>query len=247
MHRAVVVFTTIALVARADVTQVAPSVTPIASAATDPAPLLVVLHGNNESAAERAEKWQDAATHRGWRVLALDCPRELGCNPEGQWYAWNGSAQWIFQRVRELASRQRIDASRIYLAGWSGGATYIGRRMAEWPRLFAAVVIHGGGVPPRRAACPDRAFPAYFLVGDQNPAHGSAVRLRTYLEECGQRVRWDLVPGADHSLEDAALTPAKAEEILRWLGRQRRSEISSSPLADAGTRCDASSGHALGS
>ena len=222
MHRAVFFFATVAITVRADVTPLAPSVTPVLSAATDPAPLLVVLHGNNESAAERAEKWQDAARRRGWRILALDCPRELGCNAEGQWYVWNGNAHWIFERVRELSAREPIDASRIYLAGWSGGATYIGRRMTEWPRMFAAVVIHGGGVPPRRAECPDRPFPAYFLVGDQNPAHDSVVRLRTYLEECGQRVKWDLLPDADHPREDAALTPTKAAEILRWLANHRR-------------------------
>lgn len=223
MRRTVLVFVTV-IAARADVTPLAPSVdvTPALSAATDPAPLLVVLHGNHETAGQRAAKWQDAAARRGWRLLALDCPRDLGCNADGQWYAWNGSAGWIFDRVRELAQRERIDASRIYLAGWSGGATYIGRRMPEWQRVFAAVVIHGGGAPPRDATCPDRPFPAYFLVGDQNPAHDGAVRLRTYHQDCGQVVKWDLLPGANHPREDAALTPAKADEILRWLAAQRR-------------------------
>jgi poly(3-hydroxybutyrate) depolymerase len=225
MLRAMILFATVALTVRAPDT-LAPSVTPVESAApsasTDPAPLLVVLHGNGETAEQRAAKWQEAAARRGWKLLALDCPRDLGCNEDGQWYAWNGSSRWIFERVRELAARERIDASRIYLAGWSGGATYIGKRMAEWPRVFAAVVIHGGGSPPRERTCPSRPFPAYFLVGDQNPAHEGAVRLRTYLEHCEQRVRWDLVPGANHAREDEALTPAKAEAILLWLASQRR-------------------------
>ncbi len=215
-------FAAVVAIVRADVTPLAPSVRPAVSAETDLAPLLVVLHGNNESARERGEKWRAAVERRGWKLLALDCPRELGCNDEGQWYMWNGSPRWIFDRVRELARKERIDPARVYLAGWSGGATYIGKRMSEWPRVFAAVVIHGGGMPPRTERCPDRLVPAYFLVGDENPAHGAAKQLRAYLEECNQPVRWDLLPGADHAQEDAALTPVKADEILRWLATRQR-------------------------
>jgi hypothetical protein len=90
--------------------------------------------------------------------------------------------------------------------------------------MFAAAVIHGGGVPPRSEECPDRPFPMYFLVGDKNPAHGAAKRLRAYADACELEVTWDLVPGANHAKEDAALTPAKADQILGWLARQRRSE-----------------------
>lgn len=222
MRRAVLMFAAVVAAVRADVTPFAPKVKPAVSAEADPAPLLVVLHGNNETAQERGAKWREAVARRGWKLLALDCPRELGCNDEGQWYAWNGNPRWIFDQVRALADQERIDTTRIYLAGWSGGATYIGKRMSEWPRMFAAVVIHGGGVPPRSSACPDRPFPAYFLVGDENPTHGGAKRLRAYMEECKQPVHWDLLPGANHPTEDAALTPVKADAILRWLAMQRR-------------------------
>lgn len=222
MRRAGLIFVVLIAAVRADVTPQEPTVRSAVSAEADPAPLLVVLHGNNESAADRAARWREAATRRGWKLLALDCPRHLGCNEEGQWYEWNGPPRWVFDQVRALAGRENIDTSRIYLAGWSGGATYIGRFFPQWTRLFAAVVIHGGGVPPRTGDCPDRVFPAYFLVGDQNPAHGAAKRLRAYLDDCRQPVHWDLLPGANHQTEDAALTPAKADEILRWLAKQRR-------------------------
>jgi poly(3-hydroxybutyrate) depolymerase len=215
-------FAAVVAIVRADVTPLEPRVRPAVSAETDPAPLLVVLHGNNETANERAAKWREAVVRRGWKLLALDCPRELGCNDDGQWYAWNGDSRWLFERVRAFADQERVDTTRIYLAGWSGGATYIGKRMSEWPTVFAAVVIHGGGVPPRTDACPRRRFPAYFLVGDENPAHGGAKRLRAYMEQCGQPVRWDLLPGANHLQEDAALTPMKADDILRWLESQQR-------------------------
>jgi poly(3-hydroxybutyrate) depolymerase len=195
-------------------------VTPHADVA-GPAPLLVVLHGNNETGAERAKKWRAAAAKRGWQLLALDCPRDLGCDDEGRWYAWNGNPSWVREQVVAHAARERIDMTRVFLAGWSGGATYIGKRMPAWSSIFAGAVIHGGGVPPSEDECPDRAFPMYFLVGDENPAHGGSVRLRSYAERCGLDVRWDLLPGANHSQEDAVLTPEKADGILRWLERHR--------------------------
>ena len=117
MHRVHLVFVAMALGARADVTPMAPSVTSPTSAATDPAPLLVVLHGNGETATARAARWQDAAARHGWRILALDCPRDLGCDPEGKWYAWNGSAQWIFDRVAGTAEAQDTPIGRLPAPG----------------------------------------------------------------------------------------------------------------------------------
>jgi poly(3-hydroxybutyrate) depolymerase len=225
MHRAVVAFAIVCAAVRADATEHTPPCSgctlDVASAATQPVPLVVVLHGNTDSGRERAAKWREAVMRRGWALLSLDCPESLGC-PDQRWYQWQHDPGWVREQVREVVERTRIDTSRIYLVGWSGGATFIGKHLQEWPRMFAATVIHGGGVPPRSRECPTRAFPAYFLVGDKNPAHGAAKRLRAYLESCGQEVRWDLVPGANHPKEDAALTTEKADQILRWLETRRR-------------------------
>lgn len=185
-------------------------------------PLVVVLHGDTDNGRERATKWRDAVLARGWALLSLDCPDELGC--AGSWYKWNHDPGWVREQVREVMARHRIDATRIYLVGWSGGATFIGKHLQHWPRMFAAAVIHGGGVPPSSDDCPDSSFPAYFLVGDKNPAHGGSKRLRAYFESCDQEVRWDLLPGANHHKEDAALTRHKADQILGWLANKRRHE-----------------------
>jgi poly(3-hydroxybutyrate) depolymerase len=187
--------------------------------ATNPVPLVVVLHGNYDNARERAMKWRSAIEQRGWALLSLECPRELGCTG-GRWYTWDHDASWVLEQVHDVVASHPIDPSRIFLVGWSGGATFIGQNLQAWPSVFAAAVIHGGGVQPRSPECPDRPFPAYFLVGDANPAHGGAKRLRAYFEDCGLDVRWDLLPGANHAEEDAALTPAKADEILSWLAER---------------------------
>jgi predicted esterase len=153
-------------------------------------------------------------------VLGLECPRERGCD-DGKWYEWNPAPSWILEQVDALAKQVPIDRSKRYLAGWSGGASYLGMN-AHRLKGFAAVVFHGGGQPPRGGVddCPNGSLPAYFLVGDGNPAHPAAVRLKSYMEKCGQELAWDLLPGAHHGAEAKALDHDKAHAILEWLDRR---------------------------
>ena len=70
---------------------------------------------------------------------------------------------------------------------------------------------------PSDPACPARALPAYFLVGDKNTLHHLAVGLKEFLAGCGSDVVWDLAPGANHAKELRALDAKKAAAILDWL------------------------------
>jgi poly(3-hydroxybutyrate) depolymerase len=179
-------------------------------------PLLVIMHGDHERASTAADRWRHAARARGWAVLSLQCP----CESES-WYKWDGSPSWIRAQIDAVARKIAVDRDRIYLIGWSGGATYIGMNAPAWPHEFAAAVIHGGGQPPDDDDCPSH-LPAYFLVGDRNPAFPAVKRLRAYLETCRQEVHWDLLEGADHREEDDALDAGKARKILGWLDHHRR-------------------------
>ncbi|MEO7092704.1 MAG: PHB depolymerase family esterase [Polyangiales bacterium] len=186
-----------------------------------PVPLLVVLHGDRDHAANTAKRWRAAAKARGWALLSLECPTAEGC--EGSWWQWNGDPAWVLAQVAEVQRTVGvdIDPARIYLAGWSGGATYIGMRAAWWTDLISGVVIHGGGHRPG-ANCPASALPAYFLVGDANPLHRGAVDLRAWFDGCQHDVAWDLVKRGDHDKEERALTTAKAIAILDWLAARPR-------------------------
>lgn len=185
----------------------------------DAVPLLVVLHGDRDHAANTAKRWRAAAKARGWALLSLECPKHDGC--PGSWWKWNGDPAWIVAQVAAVQSSLAIDPARIYLAGWSGGATYIGMHAPAWTEMFAGVVIHGGGHAPGEE-CAARALPAYFLVGDANPLHRSAVDLRAWFDGCRYDVTWDLVKRGDHDKEERALTKAKAIIILDWLAARPR-------------------------
>lgn len=181
----------------------------------DPVPLVVVLHGDRELAPAAAARWHAAVKRRGWALLALQCPTDLGC--KDSFWKWDGDPSWVHDQVAALATRRAIDPHRIFVVGWSGGASYLGWRATAWADVFAAIVIHGGGMPPSSDDCATHGPPVYFLVGDKNPLHALAEHLRDYVEACHQEVTWDLVRGADHGREEAALTPRKASAILDWL------------------------------
>lgn len=185
----------------------------------DAVPLLVVLHGDNESAATAASRWRAATRKRGWALLSLQCPTAEHC--EQSWWRWDGNPAWVEARVGALASTVAIDRDRVYLAGWSGGATYLGFHATAWP-AFAAVVIHGGGRAPFDETCPATPLPAYFLVGDKNPLHYLMRGMRDYLAHCKQPIVWDVVRGADHDGERVALTQRRALTILDWLAKFTR-------------------------
>ena len=197
-----------------------------------PMPLLVVLHGDREQASWAAARWRAAAKQRGWALLSLQCPASEKCG--GSWWQWNGDPQWVRDRVAQVAAQVSIDRDRTYVAGWSGGATYLGLRAPAWHDTFAAVVIHGGGMAPREEApaCPARALPVYFLVGNGNPLHELARDLRDYFVRCKQDVEWTLIPGADHAKEALALDPRRAAAILDWLAARSRAR---DPAASAGS------------
>ncbi|MCW5803202.1 MAG: alpha/beta fold hydrolase [Deltaproteobacteria bacterium] len=197
---------------------------PAKVAAGDPVPLLVVLHGDSEQASKWFERWRRPALERGYGILALQCPEKLGC-PGGSWYRWNGDPRWVTDQVRAVAERVELDRSRTVLVGWSGGATFIGAHAERWDRDFAAIVIHGGGVPPRSGRCAIRALPTYFLVGGRNVFHASARELRDYALRCGSDVEWDLTQGADHPAEDRLLDERRANHILDWLSDHVRPRV----------------------
>jgi hypothetical protein len=179
----------------------------------DKAPLIVALHGDHQPVAALHDAWTRLGLKKGIGVLTLQCPRALGC--KGSFWQWDGDPAWVTDQVAKV---ERADRNRLFLVGWSGGATYIGWHVQTLQKSFAALVIHGGGAPPSGAACTDPKRPVYFLVGDKNPLHGLAVVLRDRLDACKNDVTWDLVRGADHEGEWRALGE-RGPAVVAWLGR----------------------------
>ena len=187
----------------------------------DPRPLLVLLHGDGETAQMMMGEWGRAAEARGVAVLALQCPRSEGCSAQS-WWQWDRPVDgWLTAQVDAVRRQRAIDEHRMWVVGWSGGASYIGRRTQEFERTFAAIVIHGGGVPPASDVCPATRSGVFFLVGDANPLHALSERLHDHYTSCSNPTVWTLVHRADHQAERASLASHR-EAILDWLATQQR-------------------------
>ena len=182
-----------------------------------PAPLLVVLHGDASLPSTDIAPWVASARARGVVLFAPKCPTDLGC--KGSWWRWSGDASWFDGQIATIDATTKIEPSRTWIAGWSGGASYLGWVVQQLEGRFAAVSINGGGMVAAGAPCPTRCkLPAHFLVGDANPLHGLAKELRAWFASCGQENEWDLLPGANHAAEFAALSkPSQTDEIFDWL------------------------------
>jgi predicted esterase len=229
---------TAAAAPRPKIADVCPGCVATAPDGTEPAPLLVVLHGDwGPMAPELHATWERFAAPRKVALLSLACPTALGC--KGSWWRWNGDPAWVTEQVDRFAEKRAVDRSRVWIAGWSGGASYIGLRTQELERTFAAIVIHGGGIRPMQGGCASAKPPVVFLVGDKNPLHELALGLRAHYESCGNEIAFHLVPGGEHTAEWKALD-ARGPEIMDRLAKATRAAPAPPPSAS-----DASAAPAL--
>jgi poly(3-hydroxybutyrate) depolymerase len=205
-----------------------------------PAPLVVLLHGDEGGPSMIATRFRAPVLSRGFLLLTPKCPRDRGCTT-GSYWRWDAEPSWLTTLVDDVGRAHPLDRSRVFLVGWSGGSSYLGRVA---PRLhgFSALALVGGGLPPAEApTCAACALPAYFLQGDRNPLHSLAVEARDALGACGSAIEWDLLAGRDHGGELSALTPAKIGTMLDWMTEHRvdcaaksaASSMSAQPLASS--------------
>ena len=187
-------------------------------------PLLVLLHGDGQGPLSVAPLFAKEAAARGWALFVPKCPKAEGCN-DARWWSWGKDPAWFDAQIAAIDAVLPLDHDRLWLAGWSGGSSYIGWVAPALAGRFAAVSVNGGGMPPSVSTCPTTcALPVYFLVGDKNPLHALAVDLRDWFAGCKEEVVWDLQKGQDHGGEWLEISkPNKIATIADWLEKHPRS------------------------
>ncbi len=209
-----------------------------------PQPLVVVLHGDEGSPTKLMSLWSPLA-ERGicrnqngavrlcdpreasgdqqniW-VFAPKCPTNEGC--KGSYWRWGGDAVWLGKQVDAFKAAHAVDASRVYLAGWSGGATYIAMKNPDWFPRFAALSLAGGGTHPHKDGCfPNTGgacAPVTFLMGSGNPLFALAEEAKRGFERCGHALDFQLLEGVDHAGEWRAYQ-TRVATIAWWLLEHR--------------------------
>jgi len=116
------------------------------------APLVVVLHGCGQNAAEMAQLsgWNELADEYGFALLY---PEQQLANNAQNCFNWflpsdvsrdSGEVASIFQMTDYLVDNRDIDDERIYITGMSAGGAMAAAMLATYPRAFEGGAILSG-------------------------------------------------------------------------------------------------------
>ena len=216
---------------------------PATGASPAPRPLLVALHGDfngDSSAPTRLFRALRPACEQAEVILvALRCPEEKGCRT-GSFWQWRSTEGhdpgWLGAQIDAVASSVGVDAARVYAAGYSGGATYLGWYGPTYAERFAAIVHIAGGVP-WGDPCPRCKVPVLFTLGAGDPMLVPYTRpLRDYYEACGgHEVVWETLPGVSHEGILGVVQGGKGSALLAWLLGHRAACAGEIAAIDAGS------------
>jgi poly(3-hydroxybutyrate) depolymerase len=185
------------------------------------APLLVVLHGDDAGASSAVADWRAAAGAAGAILLAPECPRAAGC--AGSWWHWLQSKRhdpaWLARQIDAAAAAFGLDPPRVVVAGFSGGASYLGWYVPTHSGGVAAAAFVAGGYP-YADACATRKVPVRIDIGadDRRMIEPFVRPLRRWFEACGgHELVWEEVAGVGHLGMRRVLQRGRAQAILAWL------------------------------
>ncbi len=128
----------------------------------DALPLVVMIHGCRESAAdfERGTRMNAIADRGGFAVLYPDQATFANIRRCWNWFepntaAGNGECAIILEMIKAANLHVALDRARVYVAGMSSGGALAALLAYHHPDVFAAAAVHSGlppMMPPSAAA-----------------------------------------------------------------------------------------------
>jgi len=172
-------------------------------------PLLVSLHGTDGSPEKALTAWSRAAIEAEVYLL---CPAPAGKN----WQIEPDTSR-ILGLIHLATEKHAIDPRRVYLTGFSSGATFAGILGTSEPSVFGALTLTSGhlsGTVDR--ATRDPAAPAIHIVhGEQDEAFPirAARKSVARFRRLGYTVSYTEVPDMSHDYPSTDLT----RRLLAWM------------------------------
>ena len=183
------------------------------------APLVVALHGCNQTADEydRGTGWSALADRLGFAVVY---PQQQPANNPKNCFSWfspsdttrdSGEAASIRQMVAHAVTAFGVDQDRVFVTGLSAGGAMASVMLATYPEVFAGGAIIAG-LPYGSARSVQQAFDAMFT--DQvHSANALGNRIR---QASGHRGPWPKI-SIWHGTADPIVKPSNSEHILaQW-------------------------------
>jgi uncharacterized protein (TIGR03382 family) len=136
----------------------------------------------------------------------------------GSWYqATAQHVDFINTAIAQVLTKYNIDQDRIWITGWSGGATFLGYYAILRQDILAGVVYHmggggGGSYTPPAGSCK---LPARFVIGSADFLYDLAKTQYTTLTNKGHETVWIELPGVAHKFE-----PSTLPETWTWLQKK---------------------------
>lgn len=208
---------------------------PAGPAPADGYPLVLVLHGSGAIGADNQAQLGALAT--AWAlpqvmaafpayVVAPQFPARTADytpGPDGALQAHaNPPLQPALALVDELAAHYRIDRRRIYVTGFSMGASGVWQALLARPGLFAGAVPIAGIAPPRADAVRLTKVPLLVVHGDadtENPPGSDLAMVQALRAAGNERVKLVMHAGLGHEIASEVLYGRWWRE---WLFEQRR-------------------------
>ena len=126
---------------------------PKTDAANQPMPLVVMLHGCQQTASDfaTATRMNDLARRKGFAVLYPQQSASADAHRCWHWFdrrtqAGQGDTRVLAQLVAAVQKRNALDTTRTYVAGLSAGAALAALLALRYPDLVAAVGLHSAPV-----------------------------------------------------------------------------------------------------
>jgi poly(3-hydroxybutyrate) depolymerase len=182
---------------------------------SEPAPLIILLHGSGRDGLSLVDKWKELADKEG---IILAGPNSADLS---RWNTTEDGPSVIHDLVELLKSRYAVDPRRVYLFGHSGGAVYAILLSLMESQYFAATAIHAGALRDKEEFKllnrSSRNIPLAIWVGTRDPFFSlSSVRAtRDALVARGCPVEVTEMPGHDHWYYD--LAPSINEAAWQFL------------------------------
>ncbi len=196
-----------------------------------PAPLLIFLHGYSATV-DLFLPTTGLTTAAPAAGVVLAAPQAIG-EPTG-WHLGDpafGDVEYLDALVEELTSSPCIDASEVWIGGFSAGSAMAGLYACSRPQSFRGLLL-SAGLPP--ATCPLGAFPRVQIThgfDDQVVAYGGGPQTlgETTAVLAGVPLSagsWALSAGCDPAPAVRLLGTFGTVEVAEWTGCDAGGEVS---------------------
>ena len=169
-------------------------------------PLLLALHGDEGKPDYIHSSFRGLQQSTGGAFILVSPRAPYG---GGSWYkSTSNHRDFVDAVIQKVLSSYNIDQDRVWITGWSGGATFLGYYAIKRQDILASVTFYMGGgsggygYSPPAGSCK---IPGRFVIGTKDFLYKLASNQRSLMKQNGHEVAWVELPGVGHSFQKSTL------------------------------------------